>query len=221
MDPVITRSMTAPARSEVAALLAELRALGVDPPADAVRALELVDEVERLAAPPDVAGWVAQADLSTLGAEDVMTGVHRSVVQLRLTDPAGRGLLREAVDALTTRAVTALAGDVDRIIDHLRPAWDAAAAVVHAAAAAGIRTGSTTTDAVQLGDSAVEAWRRVGPAVAELDRLHRVAVQLWCLAGRDVDGEASPRWLDLAATGPLQLGGTPAPAVHHPEEINV
>lgn len=203
-----------PARSEVAALLAELRALGVDPPVEAVRALELVNEVERLAAPPDVAGWIARADLSTLGAEDVMTGVRRSVVQLRLTDPAGRGLLREAVEALTRRAVAALAGDVDRIVEELHPGWDAAAAVVHAAAAAGIRTASTTTDVLRLGDAAAAAWRILPPALAALDRMHRVRNRMRMLAGRDLDAGdlGEQRWLDRAAAGPLQL-------IHHPEEI--
>ncbi|MDQ3152208.1 MAG: hypothetical protein M3R63_10970 [Actinomycetota bacterium] len=38
-----------------------------------------------------------------VGAEDVMTVLRRSVVQLSLTGVAGRGLLREAVDALTAR----------------------------------------------------------------------------------------------------------------------
>lgn len=214
MDPVITRSMAAPARSEVAALLTELRALGVDPPADGVRALELVDEVERLAAPPDVAGWIARADLSTLGAEDVMTGVRRSVVQLRLTDPAGRGLLRDAVEALTRRAVAALAGDVDRIVGELHPGWDAAAAVVRAAAAAGIGTASTAADVIALGDAAAAAWRTLPPALAVLDRVHRVRTRLLVLAGRDLDAAdvGEQRWLDRAAAGPLQL-------THHPEEV--
>lgn len=202
----MTRS-SPPARSEVAALLEKLAALGVDVPPDAVRALQLAEAVERLAAPPDVAGWVQRSDLFAISGEDVMVALRRSVVQLQLAAPAGRGLLREAVDALTARAVAALAADAERLIDALRPSWDTAAGVVAAAAATGITSASTAADAIKLGDDAAAAWRTLAPALAVLDRLHRLRNTLLSLTGREHDDDRAvqPRWLDRSVAGPVPL----------------
>jgi hypothetical protein len=204
------RTNVRPGRAEVTALLAQLRALGVDPPPDADRAMLLVEQLEHAAAPPDVRRWVAGADLSTLDADAVLTQLRRCAVQQRLAEPAGRALLREVADALTARAVAALAGDVDRLlVEQLRPSWDAAAAEVHAAARTGLTGTASAETAVALGEEAVTAWRTLGRPAAVLTRIARARALLAWVTDRELAAEDLAEgwraWLDRAAAGPPAL----------------
>lgn len=78
----------------------------------------------------------------------------------------------DAADALR-------AGGVDEIIVALRPRFDAAAAVIHQAAAHGITSATTAQDVIDKHDpKAIAVWQQLPAALAAMARLSRVRVNL-------------------------------------------
>lgn len=201
-----------PVQSDVAPLIEALAREGITAPADATHAMALLHECSERYTSPDLRTWITGADLATLDAARIMTELDSAWVRASMLRQ-GSGLLHDVLDVLDVldaRAVEAVAADVHRLIGDLRPAWDVAANVVAAAAATGISSASTAADVIKLGDDAVAAWRTLPPAIATLNRLHRVRNRLLFLAGRELsEGDiGEQRWLDRAYAGPPALTAT-------------
>jgi hypothetical protein len=200
----------APVASELHALLDDLRREGVDPPAEAARALALLADTRKVYESLPDRNWLAHADLDSLDPQRIIDHLRLVLTDTGLHSGAGTNIAGHAFEALVTRATAAVVADTDRICDDLRPAWDAAAAVVHTAAAAGIRGATTAAQVIEMGDDAVNAWRTLAQPLATLDRLHRLRNRLLFFAGRELADHdlGEQRWLDRASAAPPQLHTT-------------
>jgi hypothetical protein len=201
----------APVQSEVLALLAALDAEGVPAPAEAVRAMQLLAGTTELHTPPDVPGWIAGADLDSLTPGQIMEHLRGDLADLGLSiGKSGPNLFGQVHNALVARAAQAITTDLDRILDELRPTWDAAADLVHDAARTGITSATTAEAVIAMGDEAVAAYRQLAAPLATLDRLHQLRNTLLFYAGRELaEHELGPqRWLDRASSTPPALTTT-------------
>ena len=181
---------TPPPRAEVKELCAELGSVNITVPRTAQRALDLADKVERLAQPPDIAGSVANLDLSRVSEQKLLTIWQDSVVRLSLSTPAGRSLLRELLESLTAAAVTELADDLPRMLSELAdiPAREGVGELIEAAKSAGLTSTSTADDAVRLGPGASGVWRDLQHALRIADGTYELRTRLISITG----GEVSP-----------------------------
>lgn len=181
----------------------------VTPPAAAVRALQLADELRARSQSPNVGTYVAEVDLDSLTPESLWAYCRTALTDTELTDGrTGSNLRSNAADALTTRAAKAIIADIDRIIADLRPRWDAAAAVVHAAAQTGITSINLPAKAViDLGDDAVRAWRDMAAPLATLNRIWQLRNLLALHAGREIPETdlGTVDWLARANSGAPEL----------------
>lgn len=195
-------------QAELAELLVELRRYGVEPPADTVRALELLVGVQQVRRPANFRAWLASADLDDLDVETVWEFARSALTDTGLTTGGiGPNVLGGIHTELVNHAAAALVSDLDRILSDLRPTWDQAAKVVTSAANTGLRSSTTPTEVIDLGNDAVEAWRNSQKSLSVLDRLWTLRNKLALLADYEIrDSELGQQgWLDRAANGSLDL----------------
>ncbi|EGD44656.1 translation initiation factor IF-2 [Nocardioidaceae bacterium Broad-1] len=161
-------------------LLDELEAAGVKVPDEVGRVREWRVRLGELTAA--ARGESDSVDVLHLSDEELL-GRAREHAVTEAVARAGRSTRLDEVGAakvLTELAGSArrlLAGQVEDLLDQLRPEFDAAAGPVHAAAAAGIQPGQRAADVID-DDEAVEHWRAVRHHVPTLERIGRLRIRL-------------------------------------------
>lgn len=167
--PVIFRDI------EARLLAAALAEEGLPIPAALASAVAIADATDAARTPPsipvlDMSAADAVDYAATLTRYRQIPGIEVPFVNA-LIDVAQRAA-DEAADALRT-------GGLDEIIVALRPRFDAAAAVIHAAAAHGITSATTAQDVIDKHDpKAIAVWQQIPAALAAMARLSRVRVNL-------------------------------------------
>ncbi|WP_426986560.1 hypothetical protein [Pseudarthrobacter sp. Y6] len=106
-----------------------------------------------------------------------------AIARSKATFMPGQPAVGVAVSTLQDQAVREtweiLAADTDRIIQELRPTFDAAAGQVHAAVEAGIRPHSTAQDVLDLEDATAAAlWNDLNTHVRALERIKNLRVKM-------------------------------------------
>lgn len=202
--------MSSPA--EVASLLAQLQALEVDLPAkvsDGARRLRMLSAAIP-GGPAPTAPNLLDVDDEGLVAAFRSTAISFAIRgEVPREGPASQAqrLLRLA---LGDQLAAALAAGADDVLDALRPKFDEAADVVHAASETGINEHTTDRDIVKAEDvaSMATAWRALPAAVDVLEQIAAVRIGLSKAAGvppavpplgvEEVAGsmfrQDSPRW---------------------------
>lgn len=206
------------ARPELQAILDELRGEGVEPPAAALRALELHDEVVRAlrTQDADIVRWLGrQPDLDAVTGAQIASKMRETAIAAQLVGAHGQDSERLGAH-LVERAIDALREDAERVLGELRPAFAGALAHFVRAHDAGVTSGTTPADVIDLGDEAVAAWRKLADAATAADRLWRLRNRIAFLVGyspsvQDVDAGRTA-WLERIEqlVGSLDLG-LPAP----------
>lgn len=232
-QPADTIGITTHGRGLLDALLADLAELSVTLPAGVTRALALdADAAALIGSPPDIAAWLAAADLDKLTAEQLVDQMRECFLSLGVRSGAvvddhqgvqsrPGDLARQAGVALLGRALDALADGLDDVFDQLRPRWDDAAAAVHAAAAAGITATMTADEVIDADDAALVAhWRALPAAVAALDQIDAAAHRALFMTGYPMGVDEQARrgraeWLRACRATPVELVAPSArPIVH-------
>jgi hypothetical protein len=202
---------------ELAPMLDELAALGVEPP-ETTRKVQaamgvLADEGRFLHAAP--------ATLAHLSPESLWEALDR-VTFLREHEMARRNVRGDFQSVLAAEASADLTAHTDDLINQLRPGFDDASKVIVAAHKAGIRATHTDSAILRLGHEALDAWKAMPEAINALDavasarlRLSRVTGQLpdadqqaaaFCsAAGVWLDRTVHNRWLALVDHGGPKL----------------
>lgn len=162
-------------------VLVALTAEGATLPADAALCLERLAQLDAIhrGGIGDPAAVVARADLEHLSGFDLARVVEFAALDRaqRLDDAGTRSAIRHA---LLVRAVSGLAAAVPDLLDPLAQSFRSALADVQDAVDAGITTTTTADEAIDLGDDAVAAWRRLIAPTSGVGRLNR----LWALRCR-------------------------------------
>lgn len=222
---------TAIAPNAFVALVVQLGRLGVTmPPAIADAAAVCADAhsgglTRQAAAPP-------AADVLRLDRDGLLDHIRDRAAQRLATD-----ILPEAVHTvaaeLAQAAGQAMRAVADDLIGQMRPAFDRAATVVHAAHAAGLRPGHTAEDVLDLPTHAVAAFKALPAAVAAINtiaacrnamadtldiapltnsfaeppgtRNYAAAFSVGPVWRGGRNESDSDRWLRIAASGPLRL----------------
>lgn len=162
--------------NEVLALAATLTAAGYDAGPVPKRAASIWDAVSAAAANP---ARHLDAALIDLDPADVVERLHRVAAELATVGQHEQRAEQSVNRQLAASTIEAMRGDADRLIVQMRAEFDPAVKVVETAAAAGLLP---TTDAALLAETGtpeqIAAYRKLGPAVATLDRLAALRNQI-------------------------------------------
>jgi hypothetical protein len=152
------------------ALVRQLQDCGVRVPGQVVNAAALLEaatsgELTRLALQAPALDLLA-TDQDSL-VEQVLAHARRRLI----LDTVADSVWHVTLD-LADQAGAVLADQTDNLIDQMRPAFNAAAALFTKATKAGIAAGMTAEQVIALGDSrALTAWRALPDAAAVLDSI--------------------------------------------------
>ncbi len=166
---------------ELLALAANLTAAGY-PVGDVVDRIEAIGAAITVATTPDAGRWLT-GDLLALGPDVVADRVR----QAGIDQAAYLEMARVRTDVehrLAADAAASLRDGSDKIIVAMRKKFDPAVTVVQAAADAGLTPHTDTSALLDTAAPAViEAYRKLGPATAELDRIAALRNSMTTVAG--------------------------------------
>ncbi len=181
VDPPVNRARWRVELPELLALAANLDAAGY-PVGDVITKVEAISTAVTVAVTPDAGRWLT-GDLLALGPDVVADRVR----QAGLDQAAYIEMARVGTDVehrLAADAAASLRENSDKIIIAMRKKFDPAVTVVQAAADAGLTPHTDTAALLDTAEPAViEAYRALGPATAELDRIAALRNSMITVAG--------------------------------------
>ena len=151
-------------------------ALGLDLPAEFVRARDLLQAGMNTAASQPTNELLAAFETGDLTTDTIGTELRRTAVDLAAQKLAHE-VMRSIELPISRAATKAVRDHGDALIEQMRPVFDSAAAEVAAAASLFSATASAA-DVLRAGPEAASAWNSLADAAARLERVHDVRVTM-------------------------------------------
>lgn len=178
----------------------QLEQLGLTVHEDAVTALAILDAAQEAAEARPTDDLVRALESGKLTKRNVGAAVEIAATKLAAKQYAQQ-VVRDIDGPLRLRFNAAIRSQSGAILDALRPRFDEAAAVVHAAAKH-FTPGATDREILSAGAASALAHEQLGDACAELARIRHVRVTL---ADLGAEGEQDASWWIASATDEADL----------------
>lgn len=162
----------------IGALLDRLATHGVTRNTDADKAITVAAHAQRAATDFTMAIDGPARDLAPEQVRSLL--VTHAVASMPGQISAGIEMLH---GILTREVLDVLRADAPRIINELRPEFDAAAEGVYAAVKAGVQAGMTTDNVIDLTPAAIAAWRALPGYLSRLDNIAAVRIEMTRVLG--------------------------------------
>lgn len=186
---------------------------GYDPPEYLTRMFEMLDSVTAQAYSTPILDYRELAKSPATAGKKVADHMR-----LLAANVATRNEVETGLDKfVAAEARGAIKAEADRMLDALRPRFDAAVETIIAARVHGLSNATDPAQIIELGDDAVTAWRALRPAAQQLDGIAGRAAAIAVAGGypnrthshdlREIQASRFLTRIDPAAI--LVLGGIP------------